>query len=62
VPVPTPIARGALKLAETALPAGLPLTWDEAELLEVTTVTPDGPRDAQALGVQPRAMADALGR
>jgi NADH dehydrogenase len=61
VPVPTPIARGALKLAETALPAGLPLTWDEAELLEVTTVTPDGPRDAQALGVQPRAMADALG-
>jgi NADH dehydrogenase len=62
VPVPTPIARGALKLAETALPAGLPLTWDEAELLEVTTVTPEGPRDAQALGVQPRAMADALGR
>jgi NADH dehydrogenase len=62
VPVPTPIARGALKLAETALPAGLPLTWDEAELLEVTTVTPGGPRDAQALGVQPRAMADALGR
>jgi NADH dehydrogenase len=62
VPVPTPIARGALKLAETALPAGLPLTWDEAELLEVTTVTPDGSRDARALGVQPRAMADALGR
>jgi NADH dehydrogenase len=62
VPVPTPIARSALNLAETALPAGLPLTWDEAELLEVTTVTPEGPRDAQALGVQPRTMADALGR
>jgi NADH dehydrogenase len=60
VPVPTPIARGGLKLAEMALPRGLPLTWDEAELLEVTTVTPHGARDAQALGVQPRAMADVL--
>jgi NADH dehydrogenase len=61
VPVPTPVARGALRLAETALPSGLPLTWDEAELLEVTTVTPNGVRDAQALGVQPHAMADVLG-
>jgi len=60
VPVPTPIASRGLRLAEAALPAGLPLTWDEAELLEVTTVTPDGPRDAQALGVQPRAMAQVL--
>jgi len=60
LPVPTPVARGALRLAETALPGGLPLTWDEAELLEVTTVTPDGSRDAHALGVQPRAMAEVL--
>lgn len=60
VPVPTPIARAALRVAETALPRGIPITWDEAELLEVTTVTASGPRDAQALGVQPRAMADVL--
>jgi NADH dehydrogenase len=60
VPVPTPVARGALKLAETALPTGLTLTWDEAELLEVTTVTADGAADARALGVHPRAMADVL--
>ena len=60
VPVPTPVARAGLKLAEHALPRGLPLTWDEAELLEVTTVTPNGARDAHALGVQPRAMAEVL--
>jgi NADH dehydrogenase len=61
VPVPTPVARAGLRLAETALPSGLPLTWDEAELLEVTTVTPNGVRDVRALGVQPHAMADVLG-
>jgi len=60
VPIPTPVARAALKLAETTLPGGLPLTWDEAELLEVTTVTPNGPRDARALGVEPRAMSEVL--
>jgi hypothetical protein len=60
VPVPTPIARTGLRLAESALPRGLPLTWDEAELLEVTTVTSDGDGDPRALGVQPRAMAEAL--
>lgn len=60
VPVPTPIARAGLGLAESAVPRGLPLTWDEAELLEVTTVTANGPRDAQGLGVQPRTMAEVL--
>ena len=60
VPIPTPVARAGLKLAQSALPRGLPLTWDEAELLEVTTVTPNGPRDAEALGVRAHAMADVL--
>ncbi len=60
VPVPAPVARAALKLAETTLPRSVAVTWDEAELLEVTTVTPNGPRDAHALGVRPGAMADVL--
>jgi uncharacterized protein YbjT (DUF2867 family) len=35
-------------------------TWEEAELMEVPMVTPRGSADVQALGVQPRRMADAL--
>ncbi len=60
VPVPTPIARTALRLTELALPSTAPLTWDEAELLEVTTVTERGTADVEALGVAPRRMADVL--
>jgi uncharacterized protein YbjT (DUF2867 family) len=35
-------------------------TWEEAELMEVPMVTPRGSADVQALGVQPRRMADVL--
>ena len=36
-------------------------TWEEAELMEVGMVTPRGTADAEALGVQPRRMAEVLG-
>jgi uncharacterized protein YbjT (DUF2867 family) len=35
-------------------------TWEEAELMEVPMVTPRGSADVEALGVQPRRMADVL--
>lgn len=60
VPLPTPLARGALRVAEAALAASAPVTWDEAELLEVTTLTPAGSRDVEALGVDPKPMAAVL--
>ena len=37
------------------------MTWDEAELLEVSLTTPRGTRDAERLGVTPQAMARVLG-
>jgi uncharacterized protein YbjT (DUF2867 family) len=36
-------------------------TWEEAELMEVPMVTPRGPVDVEALGVEPRRMAEVLG-
>jgi uncharacterized protein YbjT (DUF2867 family) len=36
-------------------------TWEEAELMEVPMVTPRGPADVEALGVEPRRMAEVLG-
>ena len=36
-------------------------TWEEAELMEVPMVTPRGPADVEALGVEPRPMAEVLG-
>jgi NADH dehydrogenase len=36
-------------------------TWEEAELLEVPMTTPRGTADAEALGVEPRRVADVLG-
>jgi uncharacterized protein YbjT (DUF2867 family) len=35
-------------------------TWEEAELMEVPMVTPRGPADVEALGVEPRRMAEVL--
>jgi NADH dehydrogenase len=36
-------------------------TWEEAELMEVPMVSERGTADAEALGVEPRRMADVLG-
>ncbi len=59
--MPSPIVRQTLRLGEAVLDGSAPVTWDEAELLEVSLTTLRGTRDAQRLGVEPRAMGDVLG-
>ncbi len=61
VKVPAPLVRQLLRLGEALLDGRAPVTWDEAELLEVSLTTPRGTRDAERLGVTPRAMARVLG-
>jgi hypothetical protein len=38
----------------------VPITWDEAELLEANLIAKDGPADTQALGVTPQKMSAVL--
>jgi uncharacterized protein YbjT (DUF2867 family) len=61
VSVPAPVVRGTLRTLEMLMRSRAPLTWDEAELLEVSMTSTDGPADAERLGVQPQAMGDVLG-
>ena len=61
VHVPTPIVSRGLRLLEAAMQAKAPAVWDEAELLEVSMLTPRGTTDAGELGVTPRAMGEVLG-
>lgn len=58
--VPTPLVSRTLRATERALRERTPVTWDEAELLEVNLVAKDGPADAQALGVTPQRMSSVL--
>jgi uncharacterized protein YbjT (DUF2867 family) len=59
--VPTPIVSRSLKLLEAAIGQRAFATWDEAELMEVSMISPRGPADAEALGVRPARMAAVLG-
>ncbi|MDQ3849757.1 MAG: NAD(P)H-binding protein [Actinomycetota bacterium] len=59
--VPTPIVRRVLGALDAILKSKAPLTWDEAELLEVSMVARHGTADAEALGVAPRSMRAVLG-
>ncbi len=61
VHVPTPVVSRALRATEAILKSKAPATWDEAELMEVSMVTPRGTADAQLLGVSPSAMLQVLG-
>lgn len=61
LPVPLGITARALRLGETLLKANTPISWDEAELLEVSMLALHGTADAQRLGVSPRRMAAVLG-
>jgi NADH dehydrogenase len=60
VHVPPQVARAALRAGEVLLPGRAPLTWDEAELFEVSATSPRGTDDARALGVSPRAVGDVF--
>jgi NADH dehydrogenase len=58
--VPTPLVSRALRATERAMGERAPLTWDEAELLEVNLIAKDGTADAQALGVTPQKLSSVL--
>jgi len=59
--VPEPVARRILRAAELLAGPATPVTWDEAELLEVSMTTPAGTADAERLGVRPKPMRAVLG-
>lgn len=59
--VPERIMRRGLGLVETLTGPTAFATWDEAELLEVPMVSPQGTADAERLGVTPKAMRTVLG-
>lgn len=61
LPVPTAVTYRALRAAEAVVGSRVPVTWDEAEFLEVSMTTPSGTADAERLGVRPRRMAAVLG-
>lgn len=61
VNVPTPLVSRTLRVVETLMKSRAPVTWDEAELLEVSMLCAAGTADAERLGVTPRAMAAVLG-
>jgi NADH dehydrogenase len=58
--VPTPIVSRSLRVLEALMKSKAPVTWDEAELMEVSLLTDRGTADAERLGVQPRHMAAVL--
>jgi uncharacterized protein YbjT (DUF2867 family) len=59
--VPVGLVRQGLRLGEALLGARAPVTWDEAELLEVSLTSTRGTRDAEALGVTPQPIERVLG-
>jgi NADH dehydrogenase len=61
VHVPTPLVLRGLRLLERVAGTRAFATADEAELMEVPLISEHGTRDAERLGVHPRAMADVLG-
>jgi NADH dehydrogenase len=58
--VPTPVVSRTLRAGERALGDRTPVTWEEAELLEVNLIAKGGCADARALGVTPQRLADVL--
>jgi NADH dehydrogenase len=60
VHVPLPLIRSGLIALRFFFGEAVFATWEEAELMEVGMVSERGPADAQALGVEPRRMADVL--
>ena len=61
VHVPLWMVRQGLRMLGRLVGSSVFATWEEAELMEVPMVTPAGTRDARALGVEPKRMAEVLG-
>lgn len=60
VRVPMPLARLGLEAIRTVGGPGVTATWQEAELMQVSMTSPDGPADLRALGIEPVPMTDVL--
>jgi NADH dehydrogenase len=60
VPLPLAGLRAALQAEETLTGPAALLTWDDAQMLAVEMLSDRGTRDAEALGVHPRRVADVL--
>jgi NADH dehydrogenase len=60
VHVPLPLIRASLIAARSIVGEAVFATWEEAELMEVPMISERGTADAEALGVEPRRMADVL--
>jgi uncharacterized protein YbjT (DUF2867 family) len=58
--LPLPIVRSGLIALRKVFGGAVFATWEEAELMEVPMVSERGTADAEALGVQPRRMAEVL--
>jgi uncharacterized protein YbjT (DUF2867 family) len=60
VHLPLPLVRAGLLALHSVFGEAVLATWEEAELMEVSMTTERGTNDANALGVEPRRMADVL--
>ena len=60
VHMPLPLVRAGLIATRSLFGEAVFATWEEAELMEVPMVSERGTADAEALGVEPRRMADVL--
>lgn len=58
--VPLPLVKRLLDTLTTIAGEGAFATWEEAELMEISMVTPRGTEDAEALGVHPHRMREVL--
>jgi NADH dehydrogenase len=58
--IPTPLVSRVLRAIERAMGEKVPVTWEEAELLEVNMIAGEGTADARALGVTPQQMHNVL--
>jgi NADH dehydrogenase len=61
VHLPLSVVSRSLRSLETLMRTHAFATWDEAELMELPMTALRGLRDANLLGVAPRAMRDVLG-
>ena len=61
LPVPLAMAARGLRVTEALMRSAAPVTWDEAELLEVSMTSRHGTADAERLGVAPQRLAAVLG-
>ena len=59
--VPLPLVRSGLIWLRRLVGENAFATWEEAELMEIPMTTARGTSDAEALGVEPLAMREALG-